>query len=115
MLIFLFSLGYCEWDGPRDFGVHSVCAEMTNEFLEYTRSRGNDLSTPNRLSGFPGLKQGDRWCLCAGRWYQAYKAGVAPPVILQSTHKISLNHVTLNELRRNALGKSNRNRISNKA
>lgn len=106
-------LGSCEWDGPHDFGVHSVCAQLTNEFLEFTRSRGNDLSTPR--GGFPGLREGDRWCLCAGRWREAFNAGKAPPVVLRSTHRISLQHVKLEDLRKHALGNSSRRRVSTKA
>ena len=108
-------LGSCEWDGPSDSGVHSVCAQMTNQFLSYTRSRGNDLSTPNAWSGFPGLREGDRWCLCAGRWKQAFDAGAAPPVILKSTHRISLQHVSLDDLRKHAFGNASRRRVLNKS
>ena len=78
--------GYCEVPSS-DFGNHIVCAVVTSEFLEYTASRGNDLSTPNPNFGFPGLKEGDRWCLCAARWQEAKEAGVAPPVVLESTNE----------------------------
>jgi hypothetical protein len=90
--------GCCE-TGPGDHGVHVVCAEMTAEFLEFTRSRGNDLSTPNPEWGFPGLKPGDRWCLCAARWAEAHEAGVAPPVDLEATHLAALEFVDLDDLR----------------
>jgi len=81
-----------------DPGVHSVCAVMTPEFLAFTRSKGNDLSTPIPAYGFAGLKPGDRWCLCASRWMEAYTAGVAPPVILEATHIKTLNYIKLDEL-----------------
>ncbi len=80
--------GYCK-TGPDDAGTHTVCAKMTNEFLEFTKSMGNDLSTPT--SYFPGLKEGDNWCLCAIRWEQAKKAGKAPKVIANATNKKSYN------------------------
>ncbi len=87
---------------------------MTRQFLEFTRSRGNDLSTPRNSSGFPGLREGDRWCLCAGRWKEALAARVAPPVILRATHRITLQHVKLNELRKYALGNTNQRQAQNK-
>ena len=77
--------GCCQ-TGPEDVGVHVVCAEVTDEFLAFTASQGNDLSTPRPEFGFDGLRPGDRWCLCASRWQEAYEAGVAPPVVLESTH-----------------------------
>ena len=76
--------------GPDDTGTHVVCAVMTSEFLRFTRSRGNDLSTPIPYYNFPGLKPGDRWCLCASRWREAYENGFAPPVILEATHAKAL-------------------------
>lgn len=79
-----FRTGCCETD-ERDVGRHVVCAEMTREFLAFSRARGNDLSTPR--PGFAGLRPGDRWCLCAARWKEALDAGVAPPVILAATHE----------------------------
>lgn len=79
--------------GPGDTGSHVVCAIMTQEFLDFTRSRGNDLSTPMPYFNFPGLKAGDRWCLCASRWKEAYKAGMAPPVVLEATHEKVLEFV----------------------
>lgn len=72
--------------GAGDYGAHVVCAQLTEEFLHFTKSKGNDLSTPVPEFNFPGLKPGDRWCLCASRWKEASDAGFAPPIILQSTH-----------------------------
>jgi uncharacterized protein (DUF2237 family) len=88
----------CCHTGASDAGVHVVCAVMTNEFLRFSRSRGNDLSTPNPAYQFPGLKAGDRWCLCAGRWKEAYDAGMAPPVVLEATHVSALEFASLEEL-----------------
>lgn len=79
-----FRTGCCETDDT-DFGRHVVCSEMTAEFLAFSKSRGNDLSTPR--AGFAGLRPGDRWCLCASRWKEAHDARVAPPVVLASTHE----------------------------
>jgi hypothetical protein len=76
---------------------------MTEEFLEFSQSRGNDLITPMPMFGFPGLKPGDRWCLCASRWKEAFDAGIAPPVVLQSTEESALNYVSLEELKQHAL------------
>ena len=84
-------------------GSHTVCAEMTAEFLAFTRSRGNDLVTPRLEFGFPGLKPGDRWCLCVGRWQEALAAGVAPPVLLAATHEKALDVVSLEQLQAHAL------------
>lgn len=89
--------------GAGDVGAHIVCAQVTEEFLTFSKSRGNDLSTPVPAFNFPGLKPGDRWCLCALRWKEALDAGVAPPVILSSTHASSVEYVSLNELKANAL------------
>ncbi|MEH2315329.1 MAG: DUF2237 domain-containing protein [Nostoc sp.] len=97
--------GFCRTSG-QDFGSHVVCAEVTSEFLEFTKSRGNDLSTPVPDSNFPGLKPGDRWCLCASRWQEALEAGVAPPVILSATHARALEMVSLDELKKHALTSS---------
>lgn len=94
--------GYCR-TGMGDDGVHTVCAEMTSEFLEFSRERGNDLSTPMPQFDFPGLVPGDRWCLCAARWKEAYDAGYAPPVILRSCHISSLEFATLEELQEYAV------------
>lgn len=87
--------GCCE-TGPEDLGVHTVCVEVTAEFLAFTRSRGNDLSSP--APGFPGLAPGDRWCLCAARWKEALLAGKAPQVCLAATHEATLEVVSLDEL-----------------
>lgn len=94
--------GRCNTGGG-DFGAHVVCAQMTEEFLAFTKSRGNDLTTPVPAFDFPGLKPGDRWCLCASRWKEALDAGVAPPVILSATHASALEYVSLNELKQHAL------------
>lgn len=90
--------------GADDVGVHTVCASMTADFLEFSKKVGNDLSTPRPAAGFAGLVPGDRWCLCAARWKEAYDAGVAPPVVLASTHAATLEWVSLDELRRFAVG-----------
>ena len=97
--------GCCD-TGAHDRGSHTVCAEMTAEFLEYTKARGNDLSTPRPEFGFPGLKPGDRWCLCASRWVEAKRAGVAPPVYLASSHKRALQVASLEELLEHSAGSS---------
>ena len=89
--------GFCN-TGSIDLGTHVVCAEMTKEFLDYTKSKGNDLSTPNPIYDFPGLKPGDFWCLCALRWKEAYEAGVAPNVKLEATHDKALEYLTMNQL-----------------
>ncbi len=95
-----FRTGRCE-TGPEDLGAHVVCAEVTAEFLAFSRSQGNDLTTP--APGFPGLEPGDRWCLCAERWKQAFDAGVAPPVVLAATHERALEYVSLDDLMQDAL------------
>jgi len=97
-----FRNGCCE-TVLQDEGVHVVCAEMTAAFLEFSRARGNDLTTPRPEFGFPGLKAGDRWCLCVSRWKEALQAGVAPRVVLDATHAEALQYVTLAELKRYAL------------
>ncbi len=94
--------GSCD-TGPDDLGVHSVCVSVTAEFLEYSRSRGNDLSTPMPAYGFPGLKPGDCWCLCAVRWKEALADGMAPPVKLAGTHAKTLEFVPLDSLKAYAL------------
>jgi uncharacterized protein (DUF2237 family) len=94
--------GSCD-TGPEDVGVHSVCVRVTAEFLEYSRSRGNDLSTPMPAYGFPGLKPGDCWCLCAERWKEALADGMAPPVKLAGTHAKTLEYVPLEALKAYAL------------
>jgi uncharacterized protein (DUF2237 family) len=85
--------------GPEDLGLHIVCARMTRAFLEFARANGNDLVTPRPDYDFPGLKAGDRWCVCAGAWRQAYEAGVAPPVVLAATHEEALAVVPLELLK----------------
>ena len=92
--------GRCE-TGADDFGVHAVCVEVTAEFLAYSRSVGNDLSTPQM--GFAGLVPGDRWCLCASRWKQAFEAGMAPPLVLSATHEVMLEYAPLDELLQHAV------------
>jgi uncharacterized protein (DUF2237 family) len=94
--------GRCETD-KTDVGLHVVCAEMTEEFLAFSRAHGNDLSTPAPESGFPGLKPGDCWCLCATRWKEALDAGVAPRVRLAATEESALEVVSLAELTDHAL------------
>ena len=93
----------CCRTGPADLGSHVVCIQATAEFLEFSKSRGNDLSTPVDDFGFPGLKPGDRWCLCALRWKEALEAGHAPRVVLTSTHEAVLNYVNLSDLKPYAL------------
>jgi uncharacterized protein len=100
-----FRTGCCEW-GPQDVGVHSVCCVMTEDFLAFSARVGNDLSTPMPDYGFPGLKPGDRWCLCAARWKQAFDAGKAPQVVLTATHEITLEIVSLDDLLKHAVGSS---------
>ena len=89
--------------GPDDLGLHVVCARMTTKFLAFSAENGNDLSTPQPEVGFSGLKPGDRWCLCAGRWREALDAGVAPPVVLSATHEEALAVVALDDLKRHAI------------
>lgn len=89
--------GYCHTD-LNDAGVHSVCVVVTAEFLEYSKSIGNDLITPMPEWDFPGLVPGDRWCLCASRWVESWKAGVAPQVVLEATHEKTLDLIPLGEL-----------------
>lgn len=94
--------GACR-SGPQDVGSHTVCAQMTDAFLAYSLQRGNDLVTPVPEYGFPGLKAGDRWCVCALRWLDAAEAGVAPPVVLDATHARALQSVALGDLQYHAL------------
>ena len=89
--------------GAGDMGVHVVCAQMTAEFLEFSKSRGNDLSRPAPGYQFPGLRPGDRWCLCAQRWQEALQAGKAPPVALEATHMAALEFVDLEDLQAHAI------------
>jgi uncharacterized protein len=93
-----FRNGCCE-TGPDDLGLHTVCAVMTAEFLAFSRRAGNDLSTPRLDLNFPGLKPGDRWCLCAPRWKEALDAGAAPGVVLEATHEETLAIVNLDVLK----------------
>jgi uncharacterized protein (DUF2237 family) len=88
---------------PEDVGVHTVCAVMTAEFLEYSKAQGNDLTTPWPQAGFPGLKPGDRWCLCAPRWREALDAGRAPQVVLAATHEASLEFASLADFKKHAI------------
>jgi len=90
--------GYCK-TGEDDVGRHTVCAVVTDEFLEFSVAAGNDLVTPHPEWGFPGLKSGDKWCLCVLRWKEALEAGVAPPVVLEATNEAALQYVTLSELK----------------
>ena len=93
----------CCHTSAEDLGRHVVCAKLTREFLAFSLQRGNDLVTPMPQFGFPGLKPGDRWCLCAARWKEAAQAGAAPPVILAATHEATLEVVSLEELKKHAL------------
>ena len=94
--------GCCD-TGTEDIGSHTVCVVATAEFLEFSKSRGNDLSTPMKAFGFPGLKPGDRWCLCAPRWQEALEAAAAPQVVLRSTEEGALRHCRLADLTRFAV------------
>lgn len=94
--------GCCD-TGPQDYGSHTVCIVATEDFLAFSKSRGNDLSTPVPEYGFSGLKPGDRWCLCAPRWQEALEAGKAPKVVLQSTHEGALAYCTLADLKEYAV------------
>ena len=93
----------CCTTGEEDRGKHTVCAVMTDDFLTFSASRGNDLSTPMEDFGFPGLKAGDRWCLCVDRWVEAWEAGSAPKVVLQSTEESALNYTPLEVLKKFAI------------
>jgi uncharacterized protein len=97
--------GYCR-TGEQDTGRHVICAQITQDFLDFTLSMGNDLVTPRPEFRFPGLKPGDKWCLCALRWKEALVAGVAPPVFLKCTHVNALNFVRLDELVKKAIRES---------
>jgi uncharacterized protein len=94
--------GYCN-TGPDDHGKHTVCILATDEFLAFSRSAGNDLSTPMPQYGFPGVKNGDQWCLCVTRWQEALEAGMAPQVDLEATHESALDVVSLDDLRQYAV------------
>ncbi len=97
-----FRNGCCD-TSDQDVGSHTVCAVMTAEFLKFSKSRGNDLSTPMPDFGFKGLKPGDRWCLCAPRWQEAFAAGQAPRVVLRATHQGALSYCSLADLKRHAI------------
>lgn len=94
--------GFCNTGGG-DMGAHVVCAEMMDDFLEYSKACGNDLITPRPEYNFPGLKAGDCWCLCASRWQEAFEAGVAPKVKLAATHAGALEFSSLNDLQQHSL------------
>ncbi len=94
--------GFCR-TGPGDIGLHTVCAEMTDEFLAFSKARGNDLTTPVPEYSFPGLRAGDRWCLCVSRWHEAFLAGKAPKVLMASTHISALEWVSLEELQQHSI------------
>jgi len=94
--------GCCNTEAS-DVGSHTVCVRVTAEFLKFSRAAGNDLSTPRSEFGFPGLRPGDQWCLCAARWQEALQAGVAPRVVLQATHAASLRILKLADLKRHAV------------
>ncbi len=94
--------GWCHTN-EEDRGSHVICAKVTAEFLAFSRERGNDLETPVPQYRFPGLKPGDRWCVCALRWREAYEAGCAPPVVLESTHARALEYVLFEWLRKCAV------------
>jgi|TARA_B110000196_G_C20972063_1_gene579201 uncharacterized protein (DUF2237 family) len=89
--------GFCSTN-QTDRGTHVVCAIITDDFLSFTNSKGNDLATPMPEYGFPGLKKGDRWCLCVLRWKEAYEAGMAPPLKLNATHEETLNYIPMDIL-----------------
>lgn len=93
--------GFCQ-TGPGDYGLHTVCAVMTEEFLIFSAQRGNDLLTPRPEMSFPGLQPGDRWCLCVERWREAKEAGMAPPVVLEASHASVVEFVSLEELMEHA-------------
>ena len=94
--------GFCH-TGANDVGSHVVCAIMTDEFLEFSRSRGNDLITPHPEFDFPGLKDGDQWCLCATRWREALEEDVAPQIILEACHERALDFVSIEDLKRHSV------------
>ena len=88
--------------GPGDSGLHLVCTVMTADFLKFSRAQGNDLTTPRPQWGFPGLKPGDRWCLCVERWKEALEAGLAPPVVVEATHISAIEFVSVEDLQAHA-------------
>ena len=93
----------CCRTGAEDLGIHIVCAQVTEEFLNFSKAAGNDLITPMAIYQFPGLKPGDKWCLCVQRWQEALEAGVAPPVDLEATHISALEFVSLDDLKKHAI------------
>ncbi len=97
--------GCCD-TGEEDVGQHTVCIEATAEFLEFSKARGNDLSTPMPMFNFPGVKPGDRWCLCVLRWKEALEAGMAPGVVLEATHAEALKYVEMEDLLRHAISRA---------
>jgi len=97
-----FRNGCCD-TGPEDIGSHTVCVEVTEDFLQFSKTRGNDLSTPHTDFGFPGLRAGDRWCLCAPRWQEAFQENQAPRVVLRATHEGALEYCSLADLKRHAI------------
>ena len=94
--------GLCH-TGQEDIGSHTVCVQMTDAFLQYSLNRGNDLVSPAPEYDFPGLREGDRWCMCASRWLAAAEDGVAPPVVLEATHVRALQTITLADLKYHGL------------
>ena len=94
--------GFCNTD-EHDFGSHVVCAEITEDFLIFSKAMGNDLSTPMPAAGFPGLNPGDQWCLCAPRWQQAFEASSAPKVVLSCTHQGALDYIDFENLKKFAV------------
>lgn len=94
--------GCCK-TGADDAGLHTVCVQVTAEFLDFSKARGNDLTTANEMYQFPGLIPGDRWCLCAARWKEAYDAGMAPDVVLEATHMSTLEFASIEELQQHAV------------
>ena len=93
--------GFCQ-TGPEDHGIHTVCVLLTDDFLKFSKAQGNDLSTPHPQFQFLGLKAGDKWCLCAERWLEAFNHGMAPGVLLESTHEKTLSIVSLEKLQKHA-------------
>ncbi len=94
--------GYCH-TGPEDIGQHTICVRMTDEFLAFSKEAGNDLSTPRNDLDFPGLIEGDQWCLCALRWVEAFEANAAPKVVLEATHESVLQFIKLEDLKAHAV------------
>jgi hypothetical protein len=97
-----FRNGCCETDGE-DVGEHTACVQLTEEFLVFSKKAGNDLSTPRAVYGFPGLQPGQQWCVCAGRWVEAYRAGVIAPLVLDATHESLLDYLPLEELKKHSV------------